>query len=164
MIIRQATAEDWDAIWDMLAPVFNQGETYTYPAGLSKVEAHYYWIEKPKYTYVAVEAGKILGTYFLTENQPGQGSHVCNCGYVVAASARKRGIASAMCIHSQEEAIAKGFKAMQYNIVVKTNEGAVRLWQKHGFEIVGTLPKAYKHSRLGYVDAHVMYKLLDSSI
>jgi ribosomal protein S18 acetylase RimI-like enzyme len=88
----------------------------------------------------------------------GLGSHVCNAGYVTSPRARGKGVASAMCLHSQDEARAHGFRAMQFNIVVATNAGAVRLWQRLGFGIVGTLPGAFRHASLGYVDAYVMFK------
>jgi ribosomal protein S18 acetylase RimI-like enzyme len=102
----------------------------------------------------------VLGSYFIKPNQPSLGAHVCNCGYAVAENARGKGIAAEMCEHSQREALSRGFRAMQYNLVVSTNAVAVRLWKRHGFEIVGTLPKAFHHSRLGFVDAFVMYKQL----
>lgn len=104
--------------------------------------------------------GAVIGTYFLKPNQPGLGSHVCNCGYVVAAQARGRGVAAAMCEHSQDQARALGFRAMQFNFVVATNESAVRLWQRQGFAVVGRLPGAFRHQKLGFVDALVMYKQL----
>jgi ribosomal protein S18 acetylase RimI-like enzyme len=116
----------------------------------------------PAATFVAQGAGqRVLGTYYLKPNQPTLGAHVCNCGYVVAEQARGQGIASAMCEHSQSEARALGFRAMQFNLVVSTNEGAIRLWRKHGFAVVGVLPGAFRHARLGYVDALVMYKQLE---
>jgi len=102
----------------------------------------------------------VLGTYVIRPNQPGQGSHVSNCGYVVSDAARGMGVASALCEHSQQEALRMGFRAMQFNFVVSTNEGAVRLWRKMGFEIVGTLPGAFRHPRHGFVDAYVMFKQL----
>jgi ribosomal protein S18 acetylase RimI-like enzyme len=102
----------------------------------------------------------VIGTYKLKPNQPGLGNHVCNCGYVVSPHARGRGIASALCEHSQTEAQTMGYLAMQFNLVVSSNEVAVRLWQKLGFRIIGTLPGAFRHSQLGFVDAYVMYKHL----
>jgi RimJ/RimL family protein N-acetyltransferase len=117
-------------------------------------EAYQAWIEKPSATYVAVdENNEVLGSYYINPNHPALGAHVCNCGYIVAEEARGKGIASEMCKHSQREAISRGFRAMQYNLVVSTNEGAVRLWKRHGFEVVGTLPEAFRHPRLGFVDA-----------
>ncbi len=104
---------------------------------------------------------KILGTYYIKPNQPALGAHVCNCGYIVAEKARGKGIASEMCSHSQHKALSMGFKAMQYNLVVSTNKGAVRLWKKLGFRIIGTLPRAFRHSQSGFVDAFVMYKQLE---
>ena len=159
--IRRFAAADWPALWAFLHPTFAAADTYAYPPDIGEAEARRIWTEVPVATYVATdEDGALLGTYYLKPNQPGQGAHVCNCGYVVAASARGRGIASAMCEHSQREAVAHGFRAMQFNLVVATNAGAVRLWQRHGFTIVGTLPGAFDHRRLGFVDAHVMYKTL----
>lgn len=125
---------------------------------------HRHWIESPQFTYVATdEDGKLVGSYKLQPNQPGLGSHVCNCGYVVCAEARGKGVARALCEHSQAEALALVYRAMQFNLVVSTNEVAVRLWQKLGFEIVGTLPAAFRHGRLGFVDAYVMHKHLSAA-
>ena len=118
------------------------------------------WIEEPRKTYVFEEEGRILGTSFLKTNQAGPGSHVCNCGYMVSSSARGRGLATAMCEHSQKVARALGYKAMQFNFVASSNPGAVRLWGKLGFATVGRLPNAFNHPALGYVDALVMYKWL----
>ena len=53
-----------------------------------------------------------------------------------------------------------GFHAMQFNMVVSTNESAVALWKKFGFSIVGTLPRAFRHRKLGLVDAYVMHRFL----
>ena len=144
-----------------MEPVFRAGETYAFDPAITEVEAHRVWVELPAATYVAVDdAGTLLGTYYIKPNQPGLGAHVCNCGYIVSAAARGQGIASRLCEHSQDEARRLGFRAMQFNLVVSTNTGAVRLWQQLGFSIVGTLPGAFKHPRLGYVDAYVMYKQL----
>ncbi len=161
--IRPFEEQDWTAVWQVIEPVFRAGETYAFCPDISKDEAYNAWIIAPSATFVAVdEKGTVLGTYFIKPNQPGLGSHVCNCGYIVGENARGRGIASQMCEHSQREAVDRGFRAMQYNLVVSTNEGAVRLWKRHGFEIVGALPKAFRHPQLGFVDAFVMYKQLES--
>lgn len=152
---------DWPAIWPMLQSTFQAGETYTFAPDSTEAEIHRAWIETPSAAFVACDpAGRILGTYFIKPNQPGLGAHVCNCGYVVSQQAQGRGVATSMCEHSQAEAIAMGFRAMQFNCVVSTNERAVRLWQKLGFAIVGRLPGAFKHPRAGYVDAFVMFKQL----
>jgi len=159
--IRPFTETDWFATWSVMEPVFRVGETYAVPIAITADEAHEIWVEKPRVTCVAVtESGDVLGTYYIKPNQSGPGAHVCNCGYIVAGHANGKGVASAMCEHSQHEAVALGFRAMQYNLVVASNERAVRLWQRQGFAIVGTLPGAFQHPRLGYVDAFVMYKEL----
>ena len=159
--IRRFQPEDWPQLWPLLHATFETGETYAYAPDSTAVEVHKAWIENPAATFVACGAnGELLGTYYLKANQPGLGAHVCNCGYVVAPLAQGQGVASAMCEHSQREAVAMGFRAMQFNLVVATNERAVRLWQRLGFSIVGRLPRAFRHQRLGYVDALVMYKEL----
>jgi ribosomal protein S18 acetylase RimI-like enzyme len=161
LVIRRFEADDWSAVWPMLQATFASGDTYAFAPESSEAEIHQAWVEAPQATYVACAAeGGVVGTYTLKPNQPGLGSHVCNCGYVVAARARGQGVASAMCEHSQAEARALGFRAMQFNLVVSTNETAVRLWQRLGFAIVGTVPRAFCHRRLGEVDAYVMFKQL----
>ncbi|MGF1515928.1 MAG: GNAT family N-acetyltransferase [Elainellaceae cyanobacterium] len=156
--IRPAELGDWPSVWAIIEPVFRAGETYAFSPDLSEDEARHIWIDAPKATYIAEAQGEVLGTYYIKPNQPALGAHVCNCGYIVGAQARGKGVASQMCEHSQREALRLGFRAMQFNLVVSTNEIAVRLWEKLGFSIVGTLPNAFKHSKLGFVDAFVMYK------
>jgi ribosomal protein S18 acetylase RimI-like enzyme len=160
--IRRYQAADWPGLWALLRDTFASGDTYAFAPDSSEADIHRAWIEMPAATYVACAAadGRLLGTYLLKPNQPGLGSHVCNCGYVVAPEAQGQGVASAMCEHSQREALAMGFLAMQFNLVVSSNERAVRLWQRLGFDVVGTLPLAFRHQRLGLVDALVMYKVL----
>lgn len=159
--IRRLEPRDWPAVWAILRATFASGDTYAFSPASTEAEIHQAWVQLPLASYVAcAEDGAVLGTYILKPNQPGLGGHVCNCGYVVASAARGRGLASALCEHSQQQALALGFRAMQFNLVVSTNTGAVRLWQKLGFAIVGTLPGAFRHASLGYVDAHVMYKQL----
>ncbi len=159
--IRPIEDPDWDAAWRIIEPVFRAGETYAFSPDITEEEARRVWVDVPSATFIAVDDGnEVIGTYYIKPNQPALGAHVCNCGYIVAASARGKGIASEMCRHSQHEAVSRGFRAMQYNLVVSTNEAAVRLWKRHGFDAIGTLPKAFRHPRLGYVDAYVMYKQL----
>ncbi len=151
----------WPGVWDILEPIFRTGETYGVDRDISEADAQKMWVELPVATYVAVGTNNaILGSFYLKANQGGPGAHVCNAGYVVSDQARGQGIASMMCEFSQNEAIRLGFEGMQYNFVASTNEGAVRLWKKHGFQIVGTLPKAFAHPKAGYVDAFVMFKSL----
>jgi ribosomal protein S18 acetylase RimI-like enzyme len=159
--IRRYQESDWPIIWPLLRSTFESGDTYVFAPESTEIEIHKAWVEAPAATYVACGAdGRVLGTYYLKPNQPGLGSHVCNCGYVVSPLAQGQGIASLMCEHSQLEAVSMGFRAMQFNLVVSTNDRAVRLWQKLGFSTVGTLPRAFCHQKFGYVDAFVMFKEL----
>ncbi len=158
--IRSADNTDADEIWRILEPVFRAGETYTLPREINRDSAIAYWFADSNQVFVAEEDGNVVGTYYLRANQHGGGSHVCNCGYMTAAHATGRGIARTMCLHSEEQAKNSGFRAMQFNFVVSTNERAVKLWQNLGFEIVGRLPLAFEHPSEGFVDALVMFAAL----
>ena len=160
LTIRQALPADSDAIWSILEPVIRAGDTYTLPRDMSRESALAYWFTANHEVFVAKDDAHIVGTYFLRPNQQGGGSHVANCGYITAPSATGRGVARSMCAHSLERAKAHGFRAMQFNFVVSSNERAMRLWQSFGFEIVGRLPQAFLHPVAGYTDACVMYRLL----
>jgi len=160
-VIRRARANDADAIWTILKPMVRAGETYTLPTNMTRRDALEYWQRKGHEVFVAEESKRILGTYFLQANQMGGGAHVANCGYVTSPDAQGKGVGRAMLEHSLEQARARGFLAMQFNFVVSTNERAVKTWQAYGFEIVGRLPSAFEHPRLGFVDALVMYKRLN---
>jgi len=160
--IRLAIREDFEDIWPIFSEIASAGETYAFPRDISKDEAVKVWLDSPRESYVVEEDGKILGSYFIKTNQAGPGDHVCNCGYMVSSSARGRGLATLMCEHSQKQALKLGYKAMQFNFVASGNEGAIKLWKKLGFETVGILPGAFKHPTMGYVDALVMYKWLET--
>lgn len=118
------------------------------------------WCDSSAASFVAEEGGRTIGTYYIKANAAGGGAHVCNCGYVTSTAAQGRGIARAMCLHSQDQARALGYKAMQFNMVLASNVGALALWHKLGFETVGVLPRVFDHPSRGLVDAHVMYKWL----
>ncbi len=158
--IRTMTADDFERFWPTFQAVVQAQETYAYAPDLNYEQAMQVWLEYPMHTMIAEEDGALLGSYYLKANAAGPGSHVCNCGYMVTAQARGRGVARLMCEHSQQLAVDSGFSAMQFNSVVSTNDVAVALWQKLGFETVGRLPRAYRHARHGLVDCLVMYKWL----
>jgi len=159
--IRPLREADWPPVWVFMKPVIRAGDTYPYAMDMTVDGARKMWLEVPAATYVAEdEQGNILGSYYIKPNQPTLGAHVANCGYMVAEQARGMGIATRMCEHSQEEALQMGYRAMQFNLVVKTNEASVHLWQKLGFFIVGTLPGAFRRAGHDHVDAYIMYKTL----
>ena len=160
MLIRPALADDAAAIWSIIGPTIRAGETYTVDPTISRSDALSYWMGPDKETFIAEEDGVVLGTYYIRANQAGGGKHVCNCGYITSEGATDRGVARNICAHSINHARARGFRAMQFNFVVSTNDRAVRLWQSLGFEIVGTLPLAFEHPKHGLVDAFVMFRAL----
>ena len=180
MKIRAATNADRDAIWKIFHEVVAAGDTYTFDPNISREDALAYWLAPGTHTYVArqkfvgdgvalpgkptaspeIYPGEIAGTYILRPNQSGGGSHVANAAFMVALDARGQGIGRAMGEHCLSEARRLGFRAMQFNFVVSTNESAVRLWKQLGFKIVGTLPGAFRHPEKAYVDVYVMFRSL----
>jgi RimJ/RimL family protein N-acetyltransferase len=160
MLIRTARQGDHDPIWEILRPIIRAGESYALPIDMSREESLAYWLSPAHQAFVAERDGEVIGTYYMRPNQPGGGNHVANCGYATAGTAQGQGVARAMCAHSLDTATQCGFRAIQFNFVVATNQRAVDLWLRMGFRIVGRLPGAFKHPQLDYVDALVMYQTL----
>ena len=161
--IRRATESDHDAIWDIFHAVVATGETYVFDPEMPRDEALAYWLHPSGRCFVAERDGTVVGTYIVKPNQPGLGSHVANAAFMVAPGAGGAGVGYAMGEHCLAEARRLGFRAMQFNFVVATNEKALRLWERLGFRIVGTLPGAFRLRGERFVDAHVMFRSLVES-
>jgi ribosomal protein S18 acetylase RimI-like enzyme len=160
MPIRQADVGDASALAAIILPTIRDGTTYALDADMHEADLLAYWLGPDKETFVAVEDGQIVGTYYMRPNQAGGGRHICNCGYMTSRQAVGKGIARRMCQHSLDHARSRGYRGMQFNFVVSTNERAIRLWQQMGFAVVGRLPGAFRHPQAGYVDALVMFQTL----
>lgn len=160
MIIRKATVDDAEAIWRIFQAVVAPGDTYSFDADTSRSEAVAYFLAPSITSYVADDGGRVVGMYKLIPNRIGRGSHVANASFMVDPAIHGRGVGRALGEHCLEEARRQGYDAMQFNFVVSTNMAGVALWKKLGFEIVGTLPKAFDHATLGRVDAYVMHRFL----
>lgn len=158
--IREAMPSDRDAIWRIFHAVVARGDTYALDPGMAREDALMYWLKEQNRCYVAESERGVVGTYILRANQPGPGSHVANAAFMVATTARNLGVGRRMGEHALNEARRRGFRAMQFNLVVSTNQSAIRLWQQLGFTIVGTLPGAFRHADRGFVDAFVMHRSL----
>jgi L-amino acid N-acyltransferase YncA len=158
--IRKAKPEDHDSIWQIIQEVIAGGDTYVFDPDSSREEMLQYWCGQDKHCYVAIIENIIVGTFFIKDNFQGLGSHVANASYMTLPSAFGKGIGRSMGEFSISEAKGLGYKAMQFNIVVRTNERAIRLWQKLGFEIKGEIPEAFNHLTEGYVDACIMWRKL----
>ncbi len=159
--IRLATEADRDAIWEIFHDVIAPGDTYAFDPQMSRQDALTYWFRSDTHTYVVEQDRHVVGTYILRPNQSGGGSHVANAAFIVALKARGQGIGRAMGEHCLREARRLGFRAMQFNFVVSTNEGAICLWKQLGFEIVGTLLGAFRDPEKGYVDVYIMFRSLN---
>jgi GNAT superfamily N-acetyltransferase len=159
--LRLATSDDWPALWPVFRAVVAAGDSYTYDPTTAYDAGQLTWLAPaPAETWLAEEAGEVLGTYRLGPNQPGLGDHVANGSYMTAAAARGRGVGRLLGEHSLERARERGFTAMQFNAVVASNEVAVRLWTSLGFATVGRVPGAFRHPALGPVDLLVMHRSL----
>lgn len=162
--VRDAAEDDWPGIWQSLEPAFRTGETYTYPRDITEPQAHAAWLSLPgARVLVAVPQSDptvVLGTAKYLPNHPGGGSHVANASFVVGPAGAGRGVGRTLARAVLDRATAEGFRAMQFNAVVETNERAVRLWRSLGFTILTTVPEAFDHPTAGLVGLHIMHRKL----
>ncbi len=158
--IRKADDRDKPAIWQIIKAVIAGGDTYVFSPDASEDEMMAFWFTPDKHNYVAVEDREVVATFWLRANNPGLGKHVGNAAYMVAPNAAGKGIGKQIALWSLDEARRLGFTAMQFNFVVKSNENAVALWQKIGFQIIGEIPDAFAHIKNGLTNAYIMYRKL----
>lgn len=158
--IRKAKDADFEDIWNIFHLVVKRGDTFAFDPKAGKEDCRTLWMPPSVHTYVAELHNRILGTYILKQNQPGLGAHIANAAYMVHPEARRRGIGKSMGSHSIKQAKKLGFSAIQFNFVVSTNLVAIQLWLKLGFKIVGTVPKAFNHQKLGLVDVYVLHRFV----
>ena len=161
MNIRKAIETDIDQVWKIFSKVIETGDTYVFHPNTPKSDLKKHWFADYMETYVIEENGQILGTYIIKPNQIDLGNHIANCSYMVSPNTQGKGIGKKLCEHSLNIAKENNFEGIQFNIVVSTNKGAVELWKKYGFEIIGTTPKGFRDSELGFVDTYIMYKDLN---
>ncbi|MEU7885542.1 GNAT family N-acetyltransferase [Microbispora bryophytorum] len=158
MRIREFVESDWDQVWPVVREVVQAEETFPYDPAMTEAEARDIWIERPPgLTVVAVAGDRVLGTAKMGTNRPGRGSHVSTASFMVAAEARGQGVGTALCRYALDWAREHGYAGMQFNSVVESNHTAVTLYERLGFRIVGTVPGAFDHPKLGRVGLHVMY-------
>ncbi|WDI30939.1 GNAT family N-acetyltransferase [Hyphococcus flavus] len=161
LTVTEQTDDDWPDVWRILEPVVRAGDSYPLPLDYTEEQTRSFWIKTDGYNAVARdEDGTIIGVYYIKPDQGGPGNHICNAGYAIAVKARGKGYAVELCVQSQEQARAQGYKGMKYNLVVSTNTGAIKAWEKAGLQIIGTVPGAFRHPDQGFVDAYIMYRSL----
>ncbi|MGW4464873.1 N-acetyltransferase family protein [Micromonospora sp. NPDC004704] len=159
MLIREFVGVDWSMVWPIVREVVREQETFPYDPGLTAEQAYGMWVETPPgLTVVAVDGDRVLGTAKMGTNRPGPGAHVSTASFMVAADARGRGVGTALCRYALAWARQRGYAGMQFNAVVESNTTAVELYRRHGFEVIGTVPRAFAHPTLGRVGLHLMYQ------
>lgn len=162
MEIREATEGDWTMIWPFFSDIVRAGETYAYPRDVTEREGRLLWMEPPPgRTVVAVDGDVVLGSAKMGPNRPGRGSHIGTASFMVDRSAGGRGVGRALAEDMVEWHRAQGYRGIAFNAVVETNERAVALWRSIGFEVIGTVPRAFEHPTHGYVGLHVMFLTLE---
>lgn len=158
IMIREARPADIDRIWEFWKTIMEQKVYFPYDETYTREQIEASWINFENAMYVAEKNGVAVGAYILKPNQPGYGKHIVNAAYMVDTDFRGGGIGTLLCRHSIETARKLGYRGMQFNLVVSTNESAVRAWKANGFEIIGTVPGGFYHHERGYVDAYIFFK------
>jgi L-amino acid N-acyltransferase YncA len=162
VLIRDADAEDWAAIWPFFHQIAAAGETYAFDREMTEDDARRAWmIGPPGQTFVAVDAdGAVLGSAIAYPNRGGPGAHVASASFMVDPRHGGRGTGRALGEHVLAWAREHGFRAMQFNAVVESNERAVALWRSLGFTVLATVPEAFDHPSRGYVGLLIMHRFL----
>ena len=158
--LRPALPSDLGAIWLMWKDIMAQKIYYPYDESYSRGQIEAAWINLDNLIGVAEVNGTVAGAYIVKPNQPGYGSHVANAAYMVATAFRGQGIGKQLCAHSLEAAKAAGYRAMQFNLVVRTNTAAIKAWEAFGFKRIGTVPEGFWQDGPGYVDAYIYHRFL----
>jgi L-amino acid N-acyltransferase YncA len=156
--IREATPQDWPQIWPFFSAIVRAQETYAYDPDMTSDEARAVWMSPaPDHTVVATSDGDVVATAKMGPNRPGPGAHIGTASFMVAPEAGGHGVGRALGEYTVEWHRANGYRGIQFNAVVETNTAAVHLWRALGFEVVGTVPGAFRHPDHGYVGLCVMF-------
>jgi len=158
--IRPATVNDQNNVWNIINEVIGTSKYYAFHPGTGKETMLAYWFGEDKKTYVAIMEDQIAGTFIIRDNQPGLGNHIANASYMTSPTLTSRGVGTAMAEYSFKEAKELGYRALQFNLVLKSNTRAVNLWLRLGFGIIGEIPGAFRDPENGFTDAYIMFKSL----
>jgi L-amino acid N-acyltransferase YncA len=147
--IRLATDDDWSSIWPFYQAIVRAGETYAIDRSINEAEARSEWMQTPSgVTFVAVDAGgRVLGSANAYPNRPAAGAHVASASFMVDPARSGGGVGRALGEHVLQWAREQGFRSMQF-------------WKSLGFEVLATVPEAFRHPTEGYVGLLIMYRLL----
>lgn len=159
--VRRAAEADRASVLHIARELVRVADTYAYDPSISDDALWEYWSPSgPGDGFVAAVDEQVVGMFVIRPNHPGPGAHVANASYAVRADVRGIGLGRQMGEASLGIAADLGYRAMQFNAVVSTNEHAVRLWRSLGFRVVGSIPDGFRLPDGNYVPHHIMYRVL----
>ena len=142
MKIRMFRKEDTEAAAEIWNSVVEDGIAFPQMNFIEGKEAQNFF-ESQSYTGVAVDEEGIVGLYILHPNNVGRCGHLCNTSYAVKKGIRGKHIGEQLVRESMAKGKELGFRILQFNAVVATNDIALHLYQKLGFTQLGRIPKGF---------------------
>ncbi len=161
-ILEAYKAEDEEALFAIFKEVVDAGCQFPYESS-SMQEFRTQFFGPTSQVYVCRSAeGQIIGGFYLKSNYSGRSEHIANAAYMIKSTHRGLGIGTLLVKSSLRIASALGFLAMQFNMVLSQNAGAIKLYERLGFEIVGTIPNAIRNADGSFQDGYTMYRRIDN--
>lgn len=155
--VRNFTEADLPAMTQIWNAIVEDGIAFPQTERLSLEEAQRFF-KGQTYCGVAEWEGQVVGLYILHPNNVGRCGHIGNTSYGVLDDVRGRGIGRALVVDSIEKAREWGFRLLQFNAVVRTNTGAIHLYERLGFQRLGTIPGGF-YMKDGYYEDIVLFYL-----
>lgn len=149
--------EEKKELYELFLEIIKEGDSYPQTLPYSFEEFFNYFFAKGSTVLICKENQKIVGGFYLKPNFPGKSSHIGNCGYIVNKDYRGQKIGFHLGKCSIDIAKELGYKSIIFNLVIKENIRAVKLWEKLGFKIIGTIPDAVKINNDKFHDAYIMF-------
>lgn len=154
-------AQDEKELYAIFQEVVETGSQFPYESS-SQEEFQKQFFSPGSHVYVCRSSqGSLIGGFYLKANYSGRSKHIANAAYMIASTHRGCGIGTLLIKASLRLAQNMGFLAMQFNMVLSQNSGAIKLYEKLGFAIIGTIPQAIRNRDGSFQDGHTMYRRID---
>ena len=142
LLVRAYNEADLPQMADIWNTVVIDGEAFPQTDALDLPAAAAFFAAQD-YCGVVETDGTVVGLYILHPNNIGRCGHIGNASYAVAPNLRGKGIGRRLVEDSIDQAKKHGYGLLQFNAVVKTNEGAIRIYEQLGFQRLGIIPKGF---------------------